>query len=140
MLIAIRGIVAAGTLKRAEGEAVKLVLLISAATVAVGAGNLLLSAGARVSGAQQDPVASWSLAFYLRPRLILGFLLYIISFLLYLQVLARADITRVYPIMVGGAFIIVFAGARLWLGERVTSWGVLGAILIGCGVTLCSRW
>jgi drug/metabolite transporter (DMT)-like permease len=72
-----------------------------------------------------------------RWEVMLGGGLYVLAFLLYLQVLARFDLSYAAPVMVGGVLLLVFlAGAAL--GEPIGPARVLGAGMIVGGIVVLS--
>jgi multidrug transporter EmrE-like cation transporter len=107
--------------------------LIAAVSIALAAGNLLLAAAVRGTGGP-------SLRLLLTPRMVVAVAVYVGSFLLYLQVLATMDLSKSYPIIVGGAFVFVLLGASAFLGEAVSGWRLLGCVLICCGIAVCRRF
>jgi multidrug transporter EmrE-like cation transporter len=106
--------------------------LVAVVSITLAAGNLLLASAVRAAGG-----ASWRLL--LTPRVLVAIAVYGGSFLLYLHVLASMDISKSYPIIVGGAFALVLIGASTLLGESVSAWRVVGCILICCGIALGAR-
>lgn len=106
--------------------------LVVVVSLTLAAGNLLLAAAVRGTGGP-------SLRLLVTPRVVVAVAVYVSSFLLYLRVLASMDLSKSYPIIVGGAFVFVLLGASAFLGEAVSGWRWLGCALICCGIALGSR-
>ena len=68
----------------------------------------------------------------------LGLLLYGLSVVLWLGVLARIDVGQAYP-FVGLAFLLTMAFGVLFLGEAWNAYRVAGTLLIIVGVVLVAR-
>jgi len=78
-----------------------------------------------------------------RWQVMLGAVLYVLAFLIYLQVLARFDLSYASPVMVRGVVMLVLvlvlvlvAGAVM--GEAVGPMRLIGALLIVAGMALLS--
>ncbi|MDF5728181.1 MAG: EamA family transporter [Rhizonema sp. PD38] len=69
------------------------------------------------------------------PLFVSGFFLQVCTFFIYLTVLSWADLSLVTP-ATSINYLIGIIGAKFFLKENVTKERWLGAILIGCGVTL----
>jgi small multidrug resistance pump len=68
-------------------------------------------------------------------RLILGFFLYFISAVLYILALKKIDLSVAYPtISISYIFIIVLS--HFIFGETLTTYKILGSVLIVLGVSL----
>lgn len=72
-----------------------------------------------------------------QPMILLGFLLYGLSAVVWLSVLARWDVSKAYPMVGFGFALTVLVGATL--GEAVSPIRWAGTLLICCGVVLVSR-
>ena len=108
-------------------------LLLVGGILSSAAAQLLLKLG--VAGLGKAPLDLLHGIF--RWQLMLGAALYVLAFLLYLQVLARFDLSYAAPVMVGGVVLLVFlAGAAL--GETIGSARILGTGLILGGIVLLS--
>jgi multidrug transporter EmrE-like cation transporter len=64
-----------------------------------------------------------------------GASLYVLAFLVYLQVLARFDLSYASPVMVGGVTLLVLAAGAA-LGETVGPARLFGALLVVAGISL----
>ena len=111
-------------------------------TIVCGAGgNLLLKYGMNAAGSIADthlPLLQYALQTFLRPQILLGILLYILSFVLWLALLSMMDISIVYPVFVSGAFLIVTLGSIFLFGEHVTALRILGTAVVALGIALVS--
>lgn len=67
---------------------------------------------------------------------ILGMICYISSFLLYLVLVSKTDLSKIYPITTGCIFIGVMAASFLVLHEAVSWPQVVGSCLILVGILL----
>jgi len=107
--------------------------LLVVGTLITAAAQVLLKLG--VTGLGDAPLEILRGIF--RWQVMLGGGLYVFAFLLYLQVLARFDISYAAPVMVGGVVLLVLiAGAAL--GEAVSLARILGAGLVISGIVLLS--
>lgn len=50
----------------------------------------------------------------------------------------RADLSLVYPVSRGAAPLFILAGGLLFLGERVTPWGLAGIGVVIAGIVACA--
>jgi small multidrug resistance pump len=73
------------------------------------------------------------------PVFIVGFVLYVMSFLTWLLALRRYEATAIFPAFVGAQFAGVFLGGYLFLGESLTASKVIGAAVILAGIGLVAR-
>jgi drug/metabolite transporter (DMT)-like permease len=97
------------------------------------AAQLLLKLGATGPGERPLEIlrAIW------RWQVLLGAVLYVLAFFLYLQVLARLDLSYAAPVMLGGVLLLVsLAGATL--GESIGPVRILGTGLVIAGIVLLS--
>lgn len=106
--------------------------MMAAVSISLAAGNLLLAGSVRAAGGA-------SLRLLLAPRVLVAVAVYLGSFLLYLHVLASMDVSKSYPIIVGGAFALVLVGAWALLGEGWSAWRTIGCVAIALGIAVGSR-
>lgn len=100
-----------------------------------------LGAGGQISmkvGINQPPPPETLLATLLRPYVILGFLLYAVSSLVYISVLRKVALSQAYPI-VGFSYVGVVLLSLLLLHESVPGARWAGVALISLGVALVAR-
>lgn len=67
---------------------------------------------------------------------ILGMVCYITSFLLYLILVSKFDLSKIYPITTGIIFVCVMLASVLFLHEAIQWQQLLGSALILIGVVL----
>lgn len=67
---------------------------------------------------------------------IIGGVCYIISFMLFLVLLSRYDLSRINPILVGMTYLLSLIASVIVLKESVTGIHMLGVLLILAGVLL----
>ncbi len=99
------------------------------------AGQLCLSKGVR-----GHPLGSLLqiLGAFRSPYVLLGFLLYGLSSLLWLAVLSRADLSFAYP-LISVSYLITVLGAALLFREEVSPLRWAGVLLICLGIALLVR-
>jgi multidrug transporter EmrE-like cation transporter len=69
-------------------------------------------------------------------KFIVGFSLYAASFLAWLFLLSRKDLSFIYPIVVGLSYVLIILMAVVILKENFTLNKALGAFLIGAGIII----
>lgn len=110
-------------------------LLTSAAQIALKAGV----SSAALSTAVAPPGA---LSFFVRalasPMVLLGLFLYAVSAVMWILVLARADVSYAFP-LVGAGFIFTAVCANVFLHEPLSAMRMAGIALIALGVGLVAR-
>lgn len=95
------------------------------------AGQVYLKSGVNAAGGLQ----AGFFRVLLHPHVVLGFLLYGISSLVWLGVLSRLPLSNAYPLLALN-FVLILVFAVLFLGEPVTAAKVTGVLLIFCGMAL----
>ena len=68
--------------------------------------------------------------------ILLGIVLYGLSFLMWLLILSKVNVSFAYPITIGLTLAFVSLGANYFLKEQLTLQACLGITLIAIGVTL----
>jgi drug/metabolite transporter (DMT)-like permease len=111
------------------------VLLSVAAQFALKAGVAAMPPAARATSMSGAFELMWSLAS--QRYLLLGLVLYAVSAVVWLGVLARLEVSKAYPMVGLGFAITVVLG--WWVGESVTPLRVAGVLLICLGVALVGR-
>jgi multidrug transporter EmrE-like cation transporter len=109
------------------------VLLFFAYTIASVAGLLIMKS--RLPQA----MAAWENALILTsPVMIvaLGAILYITSFLIWIFILARYELSIAYPVCIGLALTCTALGASLLLGENIGLLRAIGIVLVFAGILL----
>ena len=115
----------------------KATITLLLAIVAAGLGNLCLAKGMQTIG----PLQNWNFIYlwsyfihtFLNFWIILGILLELAYFLLWLVVLSMADVSWAVP-MNAVEYLFVAMAAAFWLGERVLFSRWVGIVLIALGV------
>ena len=64
----------------------------------------------------------------------LGLFFYVISFVLYLYILSKFEVSYVYPIIMSAGFILLLIFSVLFLNETFTLSKLLGIIFISIGI------
>lgn len=71
-------------------------------------------------------------------KMLLGIFCYLCSFLLWLVIVSRTQLTFAMPLSVGIVNTLVFLGSAHFLGERITPLKILGLAVIVLGLFLIS--
>lgn len=71
-------------------------------------------------------------------KMLLGIFCYLCSFLLWLVIVSRTQLTFAMPLSVGVVNILVFLGSSRFLGEQITPTKILGLAVIVLGLFLIS--
>jgi multidrug transporter EmrE-like cation transporter len=66
--------------------------------------------------------------------ILLGILIYGLSFLMWLAILSRTNVSIAYPITIGLTLVFTLLGARLFLDETLSIQAAIGVTLITIGV------
>ena len=101
--------------------------------------NLLIKAGAKEIQAQQTgeaavPVLGALKAALVNPWIVGGVVCFGLNLAAYAYALTKLPVNMAYPIMVSVGYAIIVCGAAVWLGERLTTWQILGVAVILAGV------
>jgi uncharacterized membrane protein len=121
---------------------IKLFLLIITCVVLGALAQLAMKSGMSAAPVQAalaagpGPGAIWAVA--RSPLVIGGLLAYVIGAAMWLLVLAKADLSLVYP-FTGLGFILTMLFGWLLLDENVTAPRIIGTLLIAVGAYLVSR-
>lgn len=120
-----------------KGTTSKMVLVLLFAVYALlSAGGLVLFKLGGQDAAFQVGKTGFSLA--LSWKMLLGILCYLCSFLLWLVIVSRTQLTFAMPLSVGIVNALVFLGSAHFLGERITPLKILGLAVIVLGLFLIS--
>ncbi len=120
-----------------KGTTSKMVLVVLFAVYALlSAGGLVLFKLGGQDAAFQVGKTGFSLA--LSWKMLLGILCYLCSFLLWLVIVSRTQLTFAMPLSVGIVNTLVFLGSAHFLGERITPLKILGLAVIVLGLFLIS--
>jgi multidrug transporter EmrE-like cation transporter len=112
------------------------VVLFCIYTAASVAGLIIIKAGLA-----QPQAGGQAASFLMTPTFIVGIgsLLYIASFLIWLVILGRNDLSVVYPIAVGLTLIFSTLAASIVIGETISPARCLGVLVIFLGILLVTR-
>lgn len=116
--------------------------LLIGCIVLAAVGNPLLKDGMNRMGSVSETtmgITAYIIQTALKPQIIIGVILYVLSFVMWLALLSMVDISAVYPIFVSAAFVIVMSASVIWLGERVTLLRALGTVVVALGIYLVSK-
>lgn len=106
------------------------------------AGGLLLMKGvfnAGQNGENHVWNVEWFFHLLINGKFILGFLLYFAGFVLWLYMLSRYEMSRIFPIASGALYAGLLIGAALWLHEEVGWLRLMGVFLILSGILIVYR-
>lgn len=106
------------------------ILLLTLSTCAAAGGQLLLKVGAQ---------GRENLLSFFNPHVIAGLLLYVVSTLVWIYVLSFEKLTNVYA-FTALTFVLVYLGAVILLGEKISVATVTGIIAILFGLYLISQY
>ena len=110
--------------------------LFIAGYLCLSAGGLVLfKLGSNASGVAIS-IANGSLSVSANLLSIAGLCCYMCSFLMYMAIVSKYDLTRIYPITSGLIYILVFAGGILLLKESVSMLKMVGCAAILVGIIL----
>jgi multidrug transporter EmrE-like cation transporter len=71
---------------------------------------------------------------YHHPEFIFGFCLYILSFISWLIILSKKQLTFIFPIVTGLAYASIIIASFLFLREEINLFKLIGIVLIGIGI------
>lgn len=109
-----------------------IILFLASGSCAV-VGNALLKAGINQLKGFEFSLPSF-IAAATNWQIVLGFLLYGASSVLYLKLLTSVDVSRVYPALVAYMAIVILLLGALFLKEPLTLVKLLGVLLIVSGI------
>ena len=110
--------------------------LFIAAYLCLSAGGLVLfKLGSNASGVTFS-IANGNLILSANLLSIAGLCCYLCSFLMYMIIVSKYDLTRIYPITSGLIYTLVFAGGILLLKEQITTLKIVGSCVILVGIIL----
>lgn len=69
-------------------------------------------------------------------KFVCGFFLYAFSFVVWIFLLSKKDLSYIFPIVVGLGYVLIMLAAVLILKENFTINKVFGAMLVGAGIIL----
>lgn len=71
---------------------------------------------------------------YHHPEFIFGLLLYILSFLSWLILLSKRQLTTIFPLITGLSYASIILASVLFLREEIDLFKIIGIVLIGTGI------
>lgn len=86
-----------------------------------------------VTGVPLDSIVSY-MKLLTNYKFIIGFLLYAMSFLVWIVLLSKKDLSYIFPIVIGLSYVCIIIMAILVLKEDFTLSKAVGATLIGLGI------
>lgn len=114
-------------------------LLIMTSVLLAAGGQLLLKKGMLEFGAiNAKDILSQLFVVFKNPWVLSGLVAFVSSFLLWLVVLSKNDLSYAYP-MVSVSYVVVLLGSRWIFQERLDVWKIVGVALICLGVALIAR-
>lgn len=108
-------------------------ILICVAIYLIGSTTGLMLFKMSVTGMEFQSISSYA-KLLLNYKFVLGFLLYATSFLTWIVILSRKDLSYIYPIVIGLSYVLVMVLAVIVLKENFTMGKFAGALLIGLGI------
>lgn len=76
---------------------------------------------------------------YHHPEFIFGFLFYILSFLSWLILLSKRELTTIFPLLTGLSYATIIIASVLFLREEIDFFKIIGIILIGVGILFVTK-
>ncbi len=76
---------------------------------------------------------------YHHPKIIFGFLIYISSFLCWLILLSKKQLTTIFPLLTGLSYASIIIASVIFLREEIDLFKMIGIILIGAGILFVIR-
>ena len=105
--------------------------------------NILLKTGVKsfggISGQKAKLIGELSKAAS-SPYIIVGLVLYGLSFIIWLRVLTFNDLSRAYPIFATIVFLLTTVGSAIFLKENVSSARVVGIIIMLIGIYIVAKY
>ncbi len=76
---------------------------------------------------------------YHHPEMMLGLLIYIFSFLAWLVLLSKRELTTIFPLVIGLSYASVIVASVLFLKEEIDLFKIIGIVLIGAGIFFVTK-
>lgn len=73
-------------------------------------------------------------------KFVIGFILYGLSFLIWIAMLAKKDLSFIYPVVIGLSYLFIMLVSILFLKEGFGAGKILGIIFIGVGVIIIAYY
>jgi multidrug transporter EmrE-like cation transporter len=114
-------------------------MFLGAAILSNAGANVLIKMGMASRGeAVGEGMLPALLAIALNPIVAGGFFFFALTFVLYSVALSSLDLSYAYPLMTGGALLLIFGLSTLFLGESLSLLRFGGMLLIMGGITVVS--
>ncbi len=114
-------------------------LLTVLAALMTAAANLCLQKGVRQSVQFTEGVFWNFISLFGSVSFVVGGLLYVLSMLAWLKILAMEPVGLAYPVLVGISFVLLIPGAAIFAHEPISLKVIFGIILILAGITVVAR-
>jgi multidrug transporter EmrE-like cation transporter len=76
---------------------------------------------------------------YQHPKFIFGLLLYILSFLAWIILLSKKQLTTIFPLVTGLNYASIIVASILFLNEEIDLSKIIGIVLIGVGILFITK-
>ena len=103
-------------------------------------GQYLLKVGLAATTSAAATPSALILRGITNPNLLLAGVVYIVAFAIYLFVLAKSDVSHIFPVAIGINILCVAMMAAVVLGEAVTLPRIIGMLAIVVGVYIVTRF
>jgi len=67
-------------------------------------------------------------------KFVLGILCYGLSFITWMFLLSKKDLSNIYPLTVGIVYALIMAASVVFFHEQFTLYKIIGVVLIGLGI------
>lgn len=116
-------------------------LFLAFYTICSTSGLLLIKSGFNIHKLDGDTIHQMKNLPYILTdgRFLLGFLLYVTGFIIWLYILSKHDLSVTFPVASGVLYIGLLIGSILWLHEGVGVVRIVGVLLILTGIIIVSR-
>ncbi len=92
----------------------------------------------KLGGAQTFSISDGRINWIIGIKTIIGLLVYVVSFLLYVFILPRFQLSYISPITTGSIYILVMVVSYVVFKERLSALQIAGALMILAGVLFMS--
>ncbi|HOO62381.1 MAG TPA: hypothetical protein PK364_00500 [Synergistaceae bacterium] len=114
-------------------------LFLGLAILSNAGANVLIKMGMASRGeAIGEGLFSALLAIALNPLVVVGFFFFALTFVLYSVALSSLELSYAYPLMTGGALLLIFILSALCIGEFLSPLRFGGMLLIMAGIAVVS--
>ena len=103
-------------------------------------GQYLLKVGLAATTSVATTPAGLVMRAVTNPSLLLAGVAYVFAFAIYLFVLAKSDVSQIFPVAIGVNILCVAMMAAVVLGEAVTLPRIIGMLAIVIGVYVVTRF